>query len=327
MTSKPRILITGGAGFIGHHLVHHILRNTTWDITVIDRLDISGNLNRLTEIGVPDDRLRFVYHDLRAEINPLLARQIGYHDYVVHMAAATHVERSIECPMDFVLNNVVATCNILDHFRKHGCRKFLYFSTDEVFGPAPAGVAYKENDRYNSGNPYAATKAGAEELCVAYQNTYNMPIIITHSMNIFGERQHPEKFIPLAISKVYNGDTVTIHANKDRTKAGSRFYTYAGDIASAVTFLLTRGESGQKYNIVGEQEVDNLEVLKAVAHIMGRPFYYDMVDFHSSRPGHDLRYALDATKMDNMGWTRKATFLDSLKQVVEWSLAHPHWLM
>src|SRR5689334_16061029 len=176
-----KVLVTGGAGFIGSNLVEYILANTDWDITILDRLDHSGNLNRLAEIGAHDNpRVRFMFHDLRATMNDQVIQQIGHHAYILHLAAGTHVDRSITDPMSFVLDNVVATCNILDFARKSGCLRFVQFSTDEVFGPAPEGVRYKENDRYNSGNPYAATKAGAEELAVSYHNTYGLPVIVTH---------------------------------------------------------------------------------------------------------------------------------------------------
>lgn len=328
MKSQPcNILVTGGTGFVGHHLVEHLLNSTSAAITIIDRLDVSGNLNRLSEIGCPHPRVRFIYHDLRSPFNGLLSRQVGEQDYIVHMAAATHVDRSISDPMDFVMNNVVATCNVLQ-LAQHVCsKKFLYFSTDEVFGPAPPGVNYKEDDRYRAGNPYAATKAGAEELAVAFENTYNLPVIVTHSMNIFGERQHPEKFIPMTISNVLAAKTVTIHADKTRTRAGSRFYTYAGDVASAVLFLLENGVSGEKYNIVGKKEVDNLELARAIAKVVGKPLVFEMVDFHSSRPGHDLRYALDGSKIAAMGWEPKHSFTASIEKTVRWSLENSHWLM
>jgi len=320
-----KILITGAAGFIGHHVTQRMLADGH-QITILDRLDHSGNLNRLSEIGIPNSQTRFIFHDLRAPINSQLAAQLGHHDWIIHLAAATHVDRSIDEPMAFVLDNVVATCNLLDYARTTDSA-FLYFSTDEVFGPAPPGVAYKENDRYNSGNPYAATKAGAEELCVAYENTYKMPILITHTMNVFGERQHPEKFIPNTVIKVRDGQNVIIHADKTRTKAGSRFYIHAAAVADAVAFLLARGQSGQKYNIVGEREVDNLELAKLIADIQDKDLTYEMVDFHSSRPGHDLRYALDGTKMKALGWSPPHSFEQAMTNTVNWTLANPHWLL
>lgn len=322
-----RILITGGAGFIGHHVVDTILRTTDWHITLIDRLDASGNLNRLAEIGAAKNpRVKFVFHDLRGAINDQLVSQLGAFDYIAHLAAATHVDRSIENPMEFVLDNVVATCNLLDFARKTGCEKFIQFSTDEVFGPAPRGVAYKEDDRYRSGNPYAATKAGAEELAISYHNTYKVPVIVTHTMNVIGLRQHPEKMVPGTIAKVRDGKIVTIHADATRTRAGSRFYIDATDVACALGFLLQRGTPGEKYNIVGAREMDNLVLARHIARAQDKPLNYEMVDFHSSRPGHDLRYALDGAKMRKLGWV---PFLDveaALETITDWSLANPHWL-
>jgi len=293
-----------------------MLLKTDWDITILDRLDHSGNLNRLAEIGAYNNpRVRFMFHDLRAQMNDQVAQQIGAHDYIIHLAAATHVDRSITDPMAFVLDNVVATCNILDFARKAGCEKFIQFSTDEVFGPAPEGVAYKENDRYNSGNPYAATKAGAEELAVSYHNTYKLPVIITHTMNVIGLRQNPEKFVPMTIAKVMRGETVTIHANKAKTKAGSRFYIDAYEVARGILFLLERGIPGEKYNLVGSEEIDNLDLAERIARAVDRPLYHKMLDFHSSRPGHDLRYALDGSRMAAMGFTPSPI---DLPRIVQW---------
>ncbi len=322
-----RILISGAAGFIGHHVVQAMLDKTDWHITIIDRLDTSGNLNRLAEVGAAKNpRVKFVFLDLRAAINDQLASQLGSFDYIVHLAAATHVDRSIDCPMEFVLDNVVATCNLADYARKAGCGRFLHFSTDEVFGPAPVGTAYKEDDRYRSGNPYAATKAGAEELIVSYHNTYGLPAIITHTMNVIGYRQHPEKMVPGTIAKARDGEVVTIHADKTRTKAGSRFYIDAREVADAVLFLLERGIAGEKYNIVGEREMDNLELARLIAAAQRQPLFHEMVDFHSSRPGHDLRYALDGTKLREMGWQPRQSIEQSIEDIVQWSLENSHWL-
>lgn len=319
-----RILVTGGAGFIGHHFVKALVERTDWEITLLDRLDCSGNMNRLAEIGIK--RGRFVYHDLRAEINDQLAAQIGQHDYIVHMAAGTHVDRSIVDPLSFVFDNVVATCNLLNFARKVPCQKFVYFSTDEVFGPAPKGTAYREWDRYNSGNPYSATKAGGEELALAFHNTYKVPALITHTMNVFGERQHPEKFIPGTVRKVLDGETVTIHADQTRTVPGSRFYIHADAVADAMLFLLKQGQPGDKYNIVGERETDNLQLAQIIADELGKPLKHELVDFHSARPGHDLRYALDGAKMAEMGWKPPQSFEESLRQTVRWIAGNGNWL-
>ena len=226
---SKKILITGGAGFIAHHVVDKILSTTDWEIITLDRLDFSGNLNRLHEVvsAYPKSeqkRVRVIHHDLKAELNPEITATIGKVDYISHLAAGSHVDRSITYPLEFVMDNVVGTAHILDYARKlDHLERFAYFSTDEVFGPAPKGINYKENDRYNSTNPYSATKAGAEELVVAYENTYGLPSLITHTMNVFGERQSPEKYIPMVIKKARDGEVVTVHANTKKTIVWTKF--------------------------------------------------------------------------------------------------------
>ena len=338
---SKKILITGGAGFIAHHLINKILSSTDWEIITIDRLDFSGNLNRLKEVvssypPIDQKRVRIIHHDLKAELNPEIISTIGKVDLISHLAAGSHVDRSISYPLEFVMDNVVGTAHILDYARKlDSLERFAYFSTDEVFGPAPAGVNYKENDRYNSTNPYSASKAGAEELVVAYENTYSLPAIITHTMNVFGERQHPEKFIPMAIKKVRDNETVTVHANPEKTKAGSRHYIHAEDVSDALLFLFNydisslkpdlTGMKCQKFNIVGKDEIDNLSLAKFIADVQNKELIYEMVDFHSQRPGHDLRYALDGSKMKEMGWEPHSAY-DRLESTIKWTLNNSHWL-
>lgn len=335
------ILITGGAGFIAHHVVDKVLRETDWNIVTLDRLDFSGNLNRLQAVvsqypAQEHKRVKVVHHDLKAELNPMIRAEIGKVDYIAHMAAGSHVDRSIDYPMEFVLDNVVGTCNILEFARSQdNLERFVYFSTDEVFGPAPAGVNYGENDRYNSTNPYSASKAGGEELAVAFENTYQLPVIITHTMNVFGERQHPEKYIPLCIKRARDGELISIHSDPTKTKAGSRHYIHAADVADALMFLLPIDVSGlekdyggakcQKFNIVGATEMDNLELAQYIADVQGKPLNYEMVDFHSARPGHDLRYALSGKKMKDLGWEPKPVH-ERLAQVVDWTLRNDRWL-
>jgi dTDP-glucose 4,6-dehydratase len=329
---KNRTLITGGCGFVGHHMVEHLLKNDDCEIIIIDRLDVSGNLNRLTELPIWEKegkRVSFIWHDMKAEMqnNTILKSQIGKINTILHIGASSHVDRSIEDPLSFVMDNVVGTCNILNYARtQENLDNFVYFSTDEIFGPAPLGVNYKENDRYNSGNPYSASKAGGEELCMAFHNTYKLPVMVTHCMNIFGERQHPEKFIPLCIRNSFTGGKITIHANKMLTEAGSRYYIHAKNVCSAVQFLLRNGKHGEKYNIVGEKEVDNLTLAKLISTFVGKELNYEMVDFHSSRPGHDLRYALDGSKLELMGWKPINNLEKSIENLVDWSLKNPKWI-
>ena len=336
---SKNILITGGAGFIAHHAIEYILNNTDWNIISLDRLDFSGNLNRIQEVvGDRKDksRVKVVHHDLKAPLNSQIITTIGSVNYIAHLAAGSHVDRSIYYPMEFVLDNIVGTANILEYAKNlNALEKFVYFSTDEVFGPAPGDVKYKENDRYNSTNPYSASKAGAEELVVAFENTYGMPNIITHTMNVFGERQHPEKFIPMCIKKVLNDERILIHGNKEKTAAGSRHYIHAKDVASALVFLINTStpsipdETGikcPKFNIVGAEEIDNLSLASAIAGFLDKTLNYEIIDFHSSRPGHDLRYALDGEKMKKLGWTPSEVY-DKLKETVDWSIKNQRWLL
>ena len=335
-----RALVTGGAGFIAHHVISQILKQTDWEIVTLDRLDFSGNLNRLQDVlkDFSDEdrsRVNVVFHDLKAAVNPLIASEIGKVDYILHLAAGSHVDRSIEYPMEFVLDNVVGTANILDYARSvDNLERFVYFSTDEVFGPAPAGVNYEENDRYNSTNPYSATKAGGEELAVAYHNTYGVPVYITHTMNVFGQRQHPEKYIPMCIKRVRDGETITIHSDPTKTVPGSRHYIHAEDVADALLFLLNQdtieennwgGAKCPKFNIVGARELNNLELAQMIALIQNKQLNYELVDFHSQRPGHDLRYALSGEKMKMMGWEPKP-IEERVSEVVQWTLDNPRWI-
>ena len=334
-----RALITGGAGFIAHHLISQILKRTDWEVVTLDRLDFSGNLNRLEDVlkdfsAEDRSRVRIVFHDLKAAVNPLIAADIGKVDYILHLAAGSHVDRSIEYPMEFVMDNVVATCNILDYARSlDHLERFVYFGTDEVFGPAPDGILYEENDRYNSTNPYSATKAGGEELAVAFHNTYGVPVYITHTMNVFGQRQHPEKFIPMCIKRARDGEVITIHSDVTKEIPGSRHYIHAEDVADALLFLLGKkvesytwgGARCPKFNIVGAEELNNLQLAQMIADAQGKELKYEMVDFHSARPGHDLRYALSGEKMKALGWEPK-NIRDRVKEVVEWTLANERWI-
>jgi len=227
----------------------------------------------------------------------------------------------------FVKNNVNSTLHLLEFARLcPNLEHIIYFSTDEVFGSAADGQEFKEDDRHLPSNPYSASKSSAEMVCQSYYNTYNLPIITMNVMNAFGERQHPEKYIPICISKILNGEQITIHSYPGGQRSGSRFYIHARNIAAAVLFVLRNGSVGEKYNVRGEREVDNLEIAKFVANVLGRELKYTMHDAPQTRPGHDLRYALDGQKLADMGWRLPLTFEESLRNTIRWTVQNPAWL-
>lgn len=327
------ILITGAAGFAAHHFCEHFLKNTDWNIVALDKLGYaSQGWDRLRDIDIfDDDRVKCISADTSLPVEPGVAKEIKDVDYILHMAAETHVDRSIKFPRAFVEANVIGTLNILEYARtlntRGSLKQFIYFGTDEVFGPAPHGVAYKEWDRYDSRNPYAATKAAGEELSLSFANTYDLPVVVTHAMNLMGERQHPEKFIPSTIRKLLNNETVMIHANPENVP-GSRFYIHCRNAADAMLFLMRQYApwKREKFNIVGELEINNLDLATFVAEIMRKKLKYKLVDFHSSRPRHDLRYALDGSVLKSMGWEPPKTFFESLEKTIRWTLDNQRWL-
>ena len=328
---QKQVLITGGSGFVGHHVIEYLLNETEWSIVSLDRSSYSENLDRIEEVvqnsNLFKKRIKVVWHDLKASLNPQIVKSIGRVDYIIHLASGSHIDKSIQDPMEFVMDNVVGTANLLEYARLNlkSLKKFLYFSTEGIFGPASRGVFFRENDRYSSSNPYSATKAAGEELCISYANTYSIPIIVTHTMNVFGERQHPEKFIPKVIRGLLTNKEITIHADKKKKISGSRFYIHAKDVAEAVLFLLHKGNKGEKYNLVGAKEIHNLELAKKIAKILKKDLKYKLVDREKSRPGHDLRYALSGRKMKTMGWEPKS--IDQrLKEVVNWIVRNKRWL-
>jgi len=324
------ILITGGCGFIGHHFVEHVYLNTDWNIIIIDKLSYASNgFERLRDTGcLLNDRTKIFTNDL---INPIpegIQKEIGTDiNYILHMAAETHVDNSIKDPKLFLDNNINSTLNLLEYSRTlKNLEIFFYFSTDEVFGPALGDTLFKEWDRHKPTNPYSASKSAAEQICIAYENTYKVPLMIVNVMNAFGERQHVEKFIPLCIKKVLNNEKVYIHSYPDKKESGTRFYIHAQNIASAVLFLIQNGSIGEKYNIAGEEEVSNLDLALLIAQAVGKELKYEMVDFHSDRPGHDLRYGLDGKKIYELGWNPKFDFRKSLEKTVKWTMENLEWL-
>jgi len=329
---RKKIIITGGCGFIGHHVVEHLAKTTDCDLVVIDKLSYASlGYDRLRDTGVLD-RVRVFTADLMQPIPQGIAYELGNNiEFIVHMAAETHVDNSIADPVPFVDNNIKSTISLLEYTRTlmdNGCdlKAFFYFSTDEVFGPALGDTMFDEWDRHKPTNPYSASKSAAENICIAYENTYKIPLMIVNVMNAFGERQHPEKFIPKCIQAVLKGEKVYIHSYPDKKTAGTRFYIHARNIAAAVVFLLKNGSIGEKYNITGESEVSNLELAQFIAKTLRKELKYEMVNHHATRPGHDLRYGLSGKKMAKMGWVPPLGFEDSLRKCIEWSAINSQWL-
>lgn len=332
------VLLTGGGGFIGGHTFAHIMHNTDWNITIIDSFRHKGKTDRITQMleSHPDwrERLTVITHDLKAPFSQQMVDRIGPINYVINMASESHVDRSITDPRDFIENNVMLTLTMLEYIRQNPVDKFIQISTDEVYGPAPDGHNHKEGEPHRPSNPYSASKAMQECGCDAYRRTFDLPICKTNTMNIIGEMQDPEKYLPMVIKKVLAGEVVTIHASADGSQIGSRYYLHARNQADALIFLLknvdfpkySTGLPMAQYNVVGEYEVNNLELAQKVADILGKELHYELVDFHSSRPGHDLRYALDGSKLAALGWKAPLSFDESLKNTVEWTIEHPEWL-
>lgn len=332
-----RVLLTGASGFVGSHVLRHILVNTDWDIVCPVTFTHKGLSDRLriAVAGVDDDynRVKVIRCDLTAPISAVTAHEFGKIDYVINVASESHVDRSIEEPATFIVNNVSLICNLLDWARIAQPEKIIQVSTDEVYGPAPVGYAHQEwIDQHLPSNPYSASKAAQEDIAFSYWRTYDVPIAITNTMNIIGETQDPEKFMPMTIKRVLAGEEMSIHASPEG-EIGSRFYLHARNQADGLLHVLKQhfpkyGEANkpERFHIVGEREVNNLEMALMIADAVGKPLNYRLEDFHSSRPGHDLRYALDGKKITDTGWTLPIPLEESIRRTVDWTLKHPEWL-
>ena len=324
------IVITGGCGFIGHHFAEYVHKNTDWNIIIIDKLTYASlgysrlRSNRLIE----SPRVKIFPIDLCVDLSPGIRKEIGPDvNYIVHMAAETHVDNSIKDPVGVIQNNIMSTVYMLEWARTlPNLEIFFNFSTDEVYGNALGQTMYLEWDRHKPGSPYSASKSAAENICISYENTYKIPLITVNVMNAFGERQHVEKFIPWCIKRIQKGEKIYIHSYPDKITSGTRFYIHSQNIANAVLFLINNGTIGEKYNISGEREVSNLELAQMIADVLGKPLNYEMVDYCKNRPGHDLRYGLNGDKLYQLGWNPKFNFEQSLRKTVEWTLRNPEWL-
>lgn len=356
------ILLTGAAGFVGSHVLRHLLTNTDWEITCPVSFRHKGLPARVAS-SVCDtdwgDRVNIVHWDMRAPADPLTLHQFRDCDVIMNVASESHVDRSISDPAGFIQNNVALLVHVLDVARAIEPKAFLQMSTDEVYGPAYGDHRHAEWEPAVPSNPYSASKAAQEAIAVSYWRTYDVPVVITNTMNILGEMQDPEKYLPMIVRGLRDGLPITVHTAPDGTP-GSRFYLHARNLADAWLYLTRRyteetpevktlaGEvmyvpagparysaggctRPERYHIVGEREVDNIELAHMAGAAMGlsearvntlvRP-----VSFHASRPGHDLRYALDGSKLARIGWKAPVPLEASLERTVRWTLDHPQWL-
>lgn len=323
-----RILVTGAAGFIGSHALRFFYDGIPGaEFVVLDRLTYAASLDRIAWAR-GDPRVKFVLQDLRAAVGDRADGQIGLVDYVVHFAAETHVDRSMVDPLPFLESNVVGTYNLLEYCRlsQPHLKMFFQVSTDEVYGAAADGIDHPEDAPHRPSNPYSATKAAAEDLVFAWNHSMGVPAIITNTMNNIGETQHPEKYLPKIIRCLLNRGMISVHGSPD--EPGTRKYLHARDHASAIAFLMVHGRRGEKYNVVGVEEISNLDLVRRVEKIMKAEGLIDpdsearlkFVDFHSTRPGHDRRYSLSGKKMELLGWTPPTKIDDALTEIVRWTM-------
>lgn len=326
-----RVLVTGAAGFAGAHIAEEMI-SRGHDVVSLDCLTYAGRLDRLAHL--PRNRVHAVWCDFSQPISDGTCKEIGQIDYVIHNGAESHVMRSFANPRVFATSNIIGTLNVLELARKLNPKKFIYVSTDEVFGPATA-IPFVESDPLRPTNPYAATKASGEFLVNAYFRSFGLSAITTRTMNMFGERQHPEKCVPLMIKKILKSETVQIHGAfkirlesernyyNDMWTSGSRRWLHARNQANALGFLLENGVAGEKYNIGGEEH-SNLEIYEILAQTLGVPSQWEWAE--PLGPVHDFSYALDDTKIRAMGWVPPMDFEKSLRETVAWTAANPQWL-
>jgi dTDP-glucose 4,6-dehydratase len=332
------IIVTGGAGFIGSALVRHLIRETEASVVNVDALTYAANLRNLSEIeGEPRYRFRQIDVCSAAELERLF--ELHRPSAVVHLAAETHVDRSIDDPLLFVRTNVVGTATLL----QAACRywraltpaekarfRFLHVSTDEVYGSLEGTASCSEEARYQPNSPYAASKAGADHLARAWHRTYGLPIIISNCSNNFGPCQFPEKLIPLLIINGLEGRAMPVYGRGENI----RDWLFVEDHAQALALILRRGRIGECYNVGGGNEQRNLRVAEMICDLLdelasplrGRKSRSELITFVADRPGHDARYSVDGSKLrQELGWRPRGTFAGALRQTVEWYLANATW--
>ena len=318
-----KILVTGGAGFIGGNFVYYELDNYPNDeVICLDKLTYAGNLETL-EIAMKNPKFKFVKGDIadRAFVDDLFASEKP--DVVVNFAAESHVDRSIENPEIFLQTNVIGTSVLMDACRKYGNIRYHQVSTDEVYGDLPLDrpdLFFTETTPLHTSSPYSASKASADLLVQAYYRTYKLPVTISRCSNNYGPYHFPEKLIPLMIANALNDKKLPVYGKGENV----RDWLYVEDHCSAIDLIIRKGKIGEVYNIGGHNERTNLEVVKTIIKELGKS--EDLIEFVTDRPGHDRRYAIDPTKIHNeLGWLPATKFDDGIKKTIDWYLTHKSW--
>lgn len=324
-----RATLTGVSGFVGHHVLEYLLANTDWEFVCLVKMSRAGDLNRLKYVLSLDPsyekRVLEVWHDLRDPLDSI-HKHIGKVDYVVHMAADSHVDDSLVRRVDVFMNNTMSTVNVFEYCMKYQkeVEKIIYYSTDEVFGDAPDDYKFKEDDALNPRSPYSAGKASGEMIASAYRQAFKLPILSMRTMNMFGERQDPEKMIPKTIGRYLQGLPAIVHATGDRI--GARYWLHAQNSADAIKFCLENEVPFDKINVPGQVELDNLKISEMIANIMDIPFKYELVEAESVRPGYDRRYSVDGSRIMELGWRPPLDFTEALIKTVKWTMKNPQWV-
>lgn len=316
------ILVTGGAGFIGSNLVHYLLRNfPETRVTVLDLLTYAGNLENLQEAQAHPN-FEFVQGDIRdhetVHRTILKCQSRRGSPVMIHLAAETHVDRSVLSGKEFVSTNVQGTQVLLEAALEHRLQIFLHVSTDEVYGSCPQG-AFKETDPLSPSSPYSASKAGADLLVQAFWKTYRLPIKIVRPSNNFGPYQYPEKLIPLFVTNALEDKPLPLYGDGKNV----RDWLHVEDACKAITLVLEKGDDGEIYNVGGGNQHTNLEISQKLLQILGKS--PDLIQFVKDRPGHDLRYAVDSSRLFALGWKPERNFEEALESTVRWYLEHEPW--
>lgn len=330
-----KIIITGGAGFIGSHVVRRFVNTyPNYQIINLDKLTYAGNLMNLSDVE-QQPNYRFVKGDITdaAFIDQLFEKEQP--DAVIHLAAESHVDRSISNPLDFVLTNVLGTVNLLNAARKHWAGKFdktrfYHVSTDEVYGTLGEGTElFTETTAYDPHSPYSASKASSDHFVRAYHDTYGIDAVISNCSNNYGSHHFPEKLIPLAIHNIKNNKAIPVYGKGENV----RDWLWVEDHARAIDTIFHQAKAGSTYNIGGHNEWKNIDLIRLLCRIMDQKLGRDagnseqLITFVTDRAGHDLRYAIDATKLKNeLGWEPSLQFEEGLEKTVDWYLANENWL-